>query len=87
MLHVCVVVLLFIYFHFHRKLIELINAFLKAWVLEYVVLGGGGIPRNTTDLPHPYIYRDSKQGRIVDKRVFYHCVRCVMLHVCVVVTL
>ena len=24
-------------------------------MLGYVVLGGGGNPRNTTDLPHPYI--------------------------------
>ena len=31
------------------------NAFLKARMLEYVVLGGGGNPRNITDLPHPYI--------------------------------
>ena len=46
---------LFIYLQIHRKLIELINAFLNVRVLEYVVLGGGGIPRNTTDLPHPYI--------------------------------
>ena len=60
---------LFIYFQFHRKLIELIKAFLKARVLEYIVLGGGGILRNTTDLPHPYI------GilNIVNKRMFYHC--------------
>ena len=35
----------------------LINAFLKARMFEYVVLhvGGGGNPRNTTDMPHPYI--------------------------------
>ena len=46
---------LFLYFQIHRRLIELINAFLNVQVLEYVVLGGGGIPRNTTDLPYPYI--------------------------------
>ena len=40
---------------FHRKLTELINAFLKARMLKFVVLGSGGNPRNTTDQPHPYI--------------------------------
>ena len=46
---------LFIQLQFYRKLIELINALLKAWMLEYVVLGSKGNPRNTTDLAHPYI--------------------------------
>ena len=34
-------------FQFHRKLIELMNAFLNARVLEYVALGGGRIPSST----------------------------------------
>ena len=40
-------------------------------MLEYVVLGGGRpeeYPRPDTSL-----YPDSKPGRRVDKRVFYHC--------------
>ena len=51
----------------HRKLIELKNAFLKARMLEYVVLGSEG------NRPATSLYPDSKPGRRVDKRVFYHC--------------
>ena len=58
-------------------------------MLEYVVLDGGGNPRNTTDLPHPYI-------RILNRSVeltieFFTTVlfrpKSVMLHVRVVVSL
>ena len=57
--------------------------FLKARMLVYVDLGGGGNPRNTTDLPHPYIRILNRAVELTSKcfiTVLFR-LQSVMLHV------